>query len=207
MTTVHHSDNSLISNTHILQTKTDLCIANWISIQNHIEETDEGIVGTNLSINAFDISTNIPSCVMIQGIQRTTEWKINLFKFLILFFVCKFEHKFYKVVIKQNKLLWLKSFAYLTGWLHSVYQEYIPPQFFLGKMCQRKCFPPWYFFLMQMHTMPELKNKNQQDQQESQAHNTTFVPSASGRSILEENIFCDKSIPRWMVEKNIPGRP
>ena len=48
--------------------------------------------------------------------------------------------------------------------------------------------------------------KNQQEQQKSQAHNTTLLPPTL-RHIVEENISFEPSTPRNIVEKNISCRP
>ena len=57
-----------------------------------------------------------------------------------------------------------------------------------------------------MFNTPELKIKNQQEQQKSQEHNNTLVPSAPRRSFVEDNTSCDTFTPRRIIEENIPGR-
>ena len=47
------------------------------------------------------------------------------------------------------------------------------------------------------------KIKTQQEQQQSEVHNTTRVPSIL-RSIAEDNISCGPSNPRHIVEENFP---
>ena len=52
-----------------------------------------------------------------------------------------------------------------------------------------------------MFTIPEVKIKNQQEQQESQAHNTMLVTAIS-ISIVDDNISHRPSVPKYIVEKN-----
>ena len=56
-------------------------------------------------------------------------------------------------------------------------------------------------------TIPDLKIKKEQEQQESQMHSNTLAPSALRRNFVEKNIFCDASTPRRIVEENILPRP
>ena len=61
----------------------------------------------------------------------------------------------------------------------------------------------WDRFLLTTH---KFKIKNQQEQQESEVHNTTQVPSTL-RWIVEENISCGPFTPWNIVEENISSRP
>ena len=56
----------------------DLYIANWLSCNNHTENSDQDITGVNINEHAISTSVNIPICTSIEDIQVASQQDTDL---------------------------------------------------------------------------------------------------------------------------------
>ena len=64
---------------HILYTPSpELCIADWLSCNNHTENREQEISGMNVTMHAISIAIDIPVCTSIEEIQAATNQEMDI---------------------------------------------------------------------------------------------------------------------------------